>query len=107
MLRKLKSLSECCPSPQEVVVPTDLADKAKIFKALGDEVRLTLLHLVKDEAVCVCDLVGTMGMPQGTLSHHLSVLQQAGLVTARKEGRWNYYQATPLARGPLAVFEGV
>ncbi|MFN3430582.1 MAG: ArsR/SmtB family transcription factor, partial [Candidatus Sericytochromatia bacterium] len=64
-----------------------------------------LLHLVRDQEVCVCDLVSLMGMAQGTLSHHLSVLHQAGLVTARKQGRWNYYQATALALDPLRVFD--
>jgi ArsR family transcriptional regulator len=49
----------------------------------------------------VCDLVAVMGMAQGTLSHHLGVLQQAGLVTARKQGRWNYYRATAPALDAL------
>lgn len=85
--------------------PGGLDAKAQIFKALGDENRLRLLHLVRDREVCVCDLTGVLKMPQGTLSHHLSVLQQAGLVVSRKHGRWNYYQATPLALRPLSVFE--
>lgn len=96
----------CCSAPSaQPGFPADLAKKARLYKALGDEVRLKLLHLVRDQEVCVCDLMSAMGMAQGTLSHHLSVLHQAGLVTARKQGRWNYYQATPLARGPLDVFE--
>jgi ArsR family transcriptional regulator len=98
----------CCSAPSDQAeFPAGLGDKARLFKALGDEVRLKLLYLVRDQEVCVCDLMAVMGMAQGTLSHHLSVLHQAGLVTARKQGRWNYYQATPLARGPLAVFEPV
>ncbi|MNS09687.1 HTH-type transcriptional repressor AseR [compost metagenome] len=98
-------LKGCCsaPSPQ-ASFPIGLEEKARLFKALGDEVRLKLLHLVRDQEVCVCDLVTAMGMAQGTLSHHLSVLHQAGLVTARKQGRWNYYQATALALDPLEVF---
>jgi ArsR family transcriptional regulator len=96
---------DCCPGPvQATNFPDDLQDKAKLFKALGDDVRLKLLHLVRDQEVCVCDLVATLGMAQGTLSHHLAVLQQAGLVMARKQGRWNYYQATALAKSPLGVF---
>jgi ArsR family transcriptional regulator len=92
----------CCePTTGPVSFPDGLADKAKVFRALGEEVRLKLLHLVRDDEVCVCDLVSVMAMPQGTLSHHLGVLQQAGLVTARKQGRWNYYRATPLALGTL------
>ncbi|HBN07164.1 MAG TPA: transcriptional regulator [Cyanobacteria bacterium UBA8530] len=95
----------CCRRSPEVEFPP-LAEKALIFKALGDEVRLKVLHLVRDREVCVCDLLAVLRMPQGTLSHHLMVLHQAGLVSARKQGRWNYYQATALARGPLTIFEG-
>ena len=104
---KLKQPADCCTTPiQPLEFPEGLPEKAKIFKALGDEVRLRVLHLVRDDEVCVCDLMELLGMAQGTLSHHLAVLHQAGLVTARKQGRWNYYQATPLALGTLAVFEG-
>lgn len=107
MLDKLTAAMGCCGAPdQPIDFPPGLDEKAKLFKALGDEVRLKLLHLVRDEEICVCDLVTVMAMAQGTLSHHLSVLQQAGLVTARKQGRWNYYQATPLAKHPLEVFGG-
>lgn len=99
--------ASCCPAPDSVPsFPDDLAEKARVFKALGDEVRLKLLHLVRDQEVCVCDLVALFGMAQGTLSHHLSVLHQAGLVTVRKQGRWNYYQATAQALGLLEVFGG-
>lgn len=105
MTKKSSASPDCC-EPQVVATafPHDLPDRAKLFRALGEEVRLRLLHLVRDEEVCVCDLVAVLGMPQGTLSHHLSVLQQAGLVTARKQGRWNYYRATALAEEPLRAF---
>jgi ArsR family transcriptional regulator len=92
----------CAPSAVPVAFPSDLAEKARVFRALGEELRLRLLYLVSDEEVCVCDLVSAMGMPQGTLSHHLAVLQQAGLATARRQGRWNYYRATELAAEALA-----
>lgn len=105
MTQKPPADPACCPPPEPVSFPPDLAAKARVFKALGDEVRLRLLFLVRDEEVCVCDLVTLLAMPQGTLSHHLGVLQQAGLVTARKQGRWNYYRATASARGVLVGFE--
>ena len=105
MTQRPSGSSDCCePSGAPVGFPADLAEKARIFRALGEEARLRLLHLVRDEEVCVCDLVAAVGMPQGTLSHHLGVLAQAGLVTARKQGRWNYYRATPLA---LATLDGL
>ena len=101
-----KTLESCCDGTnQDWSLPEGLAERARLFKALADETRLKLLHLVREREVCVCDLVGVMGMPQGTLSHHLSLLHQAGLVTMRKQGRWNYYQATPLALAPLGVFD--
>ena len=93
----------CCGIQPQIDVP-DVSARAALFKALGEEVRLRVLHLVRDQEVCVCDLMSELKMPQGTLSHHLAVLQQAGLVTSRKHGRWNYYRATDLAKGPLDVF---
>ena len=102
MTQQPPDASACCgPSAAPPAFPADLAAKARVFRALGDEARLRLLHLVRDAEVCVCDLVGVMGMPQGTLSHHLGVLHQAGLVAVRKQGRWNYYRATAIALGAL------
>jgi ArsR family transcriptional regulator len=99
MRDNLEASPSCCSGPdQPIEFPVGLADQARLYKALGDEVRLKLLYLVRDEEVCVCDLTAVLSMAQGTLSHHLSVLHQAGLVTARKQGRWNYYQATPFAK---------
>lgn len=95
---------DCCRAVPKFEFP-DLGQKTRLFKALGDEVRLKVLHLVKDQEVCVCDLLAILKMAQGTLSHHLSVLQQAGLVSSRKQGRWNYYKATAAAKEPLTVFE--
>lgn len=106
MPKPLDAGRDCCePSERPLLLPEGLTDKAKLFKALADETRLKLLHLVRDREVCVCDLVDALGMPQGTLSHHLLLLHRAGLVTARKQGRWNYYQATPFALAPLSAFE--
>ena len=104
MTKRPTEASNCCaPAAEPSAFPPDLAAKARVFRALGEEVRLRLLHLVRSEEVCVCDLVALMGMPQGTLSHHLGVLHQAGLVTARKQGRWNYYRATALAATQLGA----
>ena len=86
-----------------VQFPPKLARQAQLCKALGDEVRLKVLYLVQDQEVCVCKLIPLLNLPQGTLSHHLGVLQQAGLLSARKQGRMNFYRATPLARKLLAV----
>ena len=98
MKREPTDAAGCCePRDLQAMFPGDLPERAKLFRALGEEVRLRLLYLVRDDEVCVCDLVATFQMPQGTLSHHLGVLQQAGLVTSRRQGRWNYYRATSAA----------
>jgi len=104
MPKKAMEPATCCEPPVLPDVPEGLDVAARMFKALADETRLKLLHLVRNDEVCVCDLVAAMGMPQGTLSHHLLLLHQAGLVSARKQGRWNYYRATPLAFEPMRVF---
>ncbi len=73
---------------------------ARGFAALGDPVRLRLLNLLAtstDGAVCVCDLVQPVGKSQPTVSHHLKVLREAGLVTVEKRGTNNWYAAVPSA----------
>lgn len=67
---------------------------APIFKALGDPVRLRLFSLVAaaNEA-CVCELIGAFAVSAPTISHHLKVLREAGLVDAERRGTWVYYRA--------------
>ena len=70
-----------------------------MFRAFSDRTRLRLLHLLAHGGeVCVCDLVGVLGVPQPKVSRHLAYLRKAGLVQARKEGLWSYYRLAP-ARG--------
>lgn len=102
-----KPIACCGEGLGQVVFPAELAEHAGLFRALGDEVRLKTLYLVRDQEVCVCDLVPLLGVVQSTLSHHLKVLQEAGLVSARKQGRWNYYTATGLAKTMLTAPEGM
>ena len=64
-----------------------------LFKALGDPVRLRLFCLLSLKGeLCVCHLTRALCLPQSTISRHLGVLRSAGLVTARRDGRWMYYQ---------------
>ena len=65
-----------------------------IFQALGDRTRLRLLNLVADGEVCVCFFVEVLGEPQPKISRHLGVLRSAGLVAARRDGKWMHYRAT-------------
>lgn len=64
---------------------------AQFFAALSDATRLRLLHLMKDGEICVCFLQGVLRSNQPKISRHLAYLRQAGLVEARREGKWIYY----------------
>ena len=88
----------CC---EPVVYPdveraqaTRLADTAK---ALGDPIRLQLVDVLRKHAgkVCVCELVPLFDLSQPTVSHHLKVLRDAGIVDSERQGLWAYYYVTP------------
>lgn len=61
------------------------------FKALSEESRLRILKLLEEKELCVCDLTAALEMTQPTISFHLGILREAGLIKERKEGRWSYY----------------
>ena len=63
-----------------------------ITKALADENRLRILMALADRELCVCQIVELLGLAPSTVSKHMSILRQAGLVEARKRGRWMYYR---------------
>lgn len=65
--------------------------KARVFKAFGDENRLTILGLLHSGEKCACKLQEALAISQPTLSHHMRVLLDAGLVSARKDGKWIHY----------------
>jgi ArsR family transcriptional regulator len=71
------------------------AQQATGFRALGDPTRLRILDLLSGGERCVCELTGSMDVPQPLLSHHLRTLREAGFIHARKEGRWTYYRLDP------------
>nr|WP_245923360.1 metalloregulator ArsR/SmtB family transcription factor [Actinoplanes atraurantiacus] len=80
---------------------------APMFKALGDPVRLRLLSMIasaRGGEVCVCDLTGAFHLTGPTISHHLKVLREAGLVDSDRRGTWVYYRMIPAA---LAVLGGL
>jgi ArsR family transcriptional regulator len=66
-----------------------------MFRAFSDRTRLRILHLLGGGELCVCDLVRVIGSPQPTVSRHLAYLRKAGLVVARREGSWMYYELAP------------
>ena len=69
----------------------DCAHSARLFHALSDETRLSILHRLRLGERCVCDLTDALEAAQSRLSFHLKVLKDAGLVTDRRDGRWMYY----------------
>jgi ArsR family transcriptional regulator len=90
----------CAPLTTSVLETSDAEMLSERFAALADPVRLKLLSLLANAeagAVCACDLVEPVGKSQPTVSHHLKILSQAGLVTSQRRGRNNWYAVVPAA----------
>ncbi|MEU0406652.1 metalloregulator ArsR/SmtB family transcription factor [Streptomyces griseorubiginosus] len=99
----------CCPGLASAPLDENqAADLAKIFKALGDPVRLRLMSMIASRGeggeVCVCDLTPAFDLSQPTISHHLKLLRQAGLIDCERRGTWVYYWVLPGALERLAAF---
>jgi ArsR family transcriptional regulator len=94
----------CAPLAAEVLGEAGAVTLARQFAALADPVRLRIVSLLataEGGAVCACDLVDPVGKSQPTVSHHLKVLADAGLVTSEKRGRNVWYAVVPAALGAL------
>jgi ArsR family transcriptional regulator len=94
----------CAPIQVQATAAPEAQVLAKRFAALGDPVRLQLLSLLAtrgEGAAGVCDLVEPVGKSQPTVSHHLKVLREAGLVTSERRGANNWYAAVPAALDAL------
>jgi len=98
-LLEVLDLADCCaPLRREPLDAAQAATLAEAFKALADPVRLQLLNLIATAdsgEACACDLVDPVGKSQPTVSHHLKVLREAGLVEAEKRGTWIWYSVVP------------
>ncbi|UKY49985.1 ArsR/SmtB family transcription factor [Streptomyces inhibens] len=96
----------CCPGLLSAPLGEEQAvELAKVFKALGDPVRLRLLSMIASRAggeVCVCDLTAAFELSQPTISHHLKLLRQAGLIDCERRGTWVYYWLLPEMMNRLA-----
>lgn len=95
----------CAPVTREPMTQDAAEQLARALKAIADPARLRLLSLIAagdGGEACVCDLVDPLGLSQPTVSHHLKVLTDAGLVTRDKRGVWAYYALVPGALGTLA-----
>ena len=81
----------------------DFTRGAMFFKALADETRVRIIHILSCGELCACDILGYFVLTQPTLSHHLSILVGAGLVISRTEGKWTHYR---LNKDSFAYVEG-
>ncbi len=88
-------ISACCSSLTEGALDLDAAESlARMFKALGDPTRVRLLSLIaaaEGAEACICDLTAPVGLSQPTVSHHMKILVDAGLVTRDQRGKWAFY----------------
>ena len=90
------------PLVGEPISETAAAGLAQVFKALGDPVRLrlrlvSLIGAHQGGEVCVCDLTAAFDLTQPTISHHLKVLREAGIIDSERRGTWVYYWLVPTA----------
>ena len=101
---KLSSAGACCGL---AVTPLDEAEAervASMFKALGDPVRLRLAAMIAATSdICVCDLTPHFALSGATISHHLKVLREAGLVDCERRGTWVHYWIRPQALQDLSA----
>lgn len=99
----------CC-SPAPRLRGKDLSAYAAFFKALGDETRLGIVGslLARGDTLCACEIEAQVkDLSQPTISHHLRLLREAGLVVAERRGTWIYYTLSPRARERLLEFAKV
>ncbi|MEU8483689.1 metalloregulator ArsR/SmtB family transcription factor [Streptomyces sp. NPDC048641] len=96
----------CCPGLLAAPLDDEQAvELARVFKALGDPVRLRLLSMIASREggeICVCDLTPAFDLSQPTISHHLKLLRQAGLIDCERRGTWVYYWLLPEMTDKLA-----
>jgi ArsR family transcriptional regulator len=108
-LTPVQTLACCSPLTREPLSQDDAEHIAPLLKALADPARLRLLSLVASHEggeACVCDLNDAFDLSQPTISHHLKVLHEAGLLDREKRGIWVYYRASTEAMAALGALIG-
>lgn len=99
-------LACCTPLAREPMSAEQAAQVVPLLKALADPVRLQLMSMVlshEGAEACVCDLLPAFDLSQPTISHHLKVLHESGLLDREKRGVWVYYQARPAAMTAMGM----
>src|SRR5215469_16142710 len=97
------SMQRCCPPPQ--VTSETFERETETLKALADSYRLRILATLAraEKPICVCDFTDALPLNQSTVSHHLRILREAGLITGERRGTWVYYQLAPDARARISA----
>ncbi len=104
-----ESAACCAPLTAQPLTMEQAGQVAPLLKALADPVRLRLMSLVasrQDGEACICDLNEAFELSQPTISHHMKVLYEAGLVDRDKRGVWVYYRVRPQALASLSTLIG-
>ena len=108
--RSIATIALPCPPLLQGPLDQQEADRlAKALKTIADPARIRLLSLIQsqpDGEACVCHLTEPLGLSQPTVSHHLKVLRNAGLVERERRGSWAYYRVVPEALGTLREILG-
>lgn len=104
---ELTEVTGCCsPLVREPLTGPRAVELSRLFKAMGDPVRLRLLSLIASHEggeACVCDLSDVFDLSGPTISHHLKVLREAGLISGERRGTWIYYRVRPEVLSNLAA----
>jgi ArsR family transcriptional regulator len=79
---------------EDVTAAAPIESLKRIYRSLGDETRLKIVYLLQIQEMCVCEIMAALALTQPTASHHLMILENAGVVKHRKEGRWVFYSIT-------------
>ena len=99
-------LASCCSPLTGGALDEEAAERvARLFRALGDRHRVRLLSLIaaaEGGEACICDLTEPVGLAQPTVSHHMKLLVDAGLVSRDQRGKWAYYRVVPETMAALA-----
>ena len=92
-MRELELIDSCRPIAVETLSDDEAEATARIFKALADPARVKIVNLLatSGDAVCACDFMPSLGLAQATVSHHLKVLTDAGLLEREQRGKWAYF----------------
>ncbi|MBA2615449.1 MAG: helix-turn-helix transcriptional regulator [Actinobacteria bacterium] len=103
-MKELAVIQPCCAPGAPRLSVAEREALARRFKALADPARVAIVNrLAGAGEVCVCAFVGELGLSQPTVSHHLRVLREAGLVEAERRGTWAYYRVVPETVEALAA----